>query len=196
MENKSKVLDNVYQTFTNLDALYDEGKRTRTEFIKQKLGGDIGIGITVILDYLSSQDYTSVDDIEKLSRVKEVFQQIRANIDRLDDIPDFESMAGENLTTVKELLLAAEKQSGNVVCLTQKELYSSTKAFHIRANLHETLYTPIEKCSAFFVYDRNIKAAIEKLYDVKGSIEIGDFAVVKGQTVKSVSRQTAVKYIK
>ena len=49
------ILDKVYTTFKRLDQDFARSKKTRTEFITDKFGGDIAIGSVIILDAIRAE---------------------------------------------------------------------------------------------------------------------------------------------
>ena len=83
-------LDLVYNTFTNLEKNYAHSKKSRKEYLLDKFGGDITVGGMIILDALSRADLQTTEDVEKLSKIRDIFATIAENQVRLDTLSDFD----------------------------------------------------------------------------------------------------------
>ena len=83
-----EVLDRVYSAFSNLDRDFARSKKSRTDFILEKFGGDIDMGSMIILDAISaSTGEETAEDIQKLTFVKEIFEKLKDARDNLDSLP-------------------------------------------------------------------------------------------------------------
>ena len=103
-----EVLDRVYSAFSNLDRDFARSKKSRTDFILEKFGGDIDMGSMIILDAISASTVEeTAEDIQKLTFVKEIFEKLKDARDNLDSLPDFKftngSLFQDLILTLKEV---------------------------------------------------------------------------------------------
>lgn len=123
-------LDLVYKTFVNLEKNYARSKKTREEYILEKFGGDINVGSFLILNALSSQELTDPDDIQKFSKVREIFQAIKDNQNRLNTLSSFNFEEDAASTAILNALDSSWKTGTHIELCEQHALYASRGALH------------------------------------------------------------------
>lgn len=131
-------LDLVYATFSNLERNYSRSKKSRSEYIKDKFGGDISIGSFLILNALSAEEFSDPEDIRKFSEVRRVFDKLLENKDRLDSLASFnfdeESECAQNILDALNL---GQDVGTKLVVVDQSELYNNDAGvlhFDVRPN--------------------------------------------------------------
>lgn len=133
-------LDRVYQAFTTLDESFKKSTKTRSEFLRAKFGGDIEVGSAVILDAISTGNLTP-EDIEKLTYLRELFDNIKKNIDRLDQMPDFNFSEYAEVAAFTKTLRACMEKRGNITRCTQRSLLKSKRVYNNCASIDGASYT-------------------------------------------------------
>lgn len=152
------VLDRVYTTFSNLDRDFARSKKTRSEFILEKFGGDIDMGSMIILDAISaaSKEETA-EDIQKLTFVKEIFAKLKEARDNLDSLPDFSFTNGSLFQDLMMTLNESMAAGTGVRYLPQKRLRKVSKgAYHFIANADGLVTAPFAGCKVIFVFNENM----------------------------------------
>ena len=150
-----EVLDRVYDTFCRLERDYKRSKKTRTEFITDKFGGDIAVGSMIILDAVSSSTGEETPkDIRKLTFVKHVIDSVKANADSLDTLPDFSFSGNDLYTRLLSVLDSSLSDGTGIRTVSQADLHKKRRgAVHIIATPKETLFTPFERCTVLHAYN-------------------------------------------
>lgn len=123
-------LDLVYKTFANLEKNYARSKKTREEYVLEKFGGDINVGSFLILNALSSQELTDPEDIQKFSKVREIFQAIKDNQNRLNTLSSFNFEEDAATTAILNALDSSWKAGTHIELCEQHALYASRGALH------------------------------------------------------------------
>lgn len=162
-----EVLDKVYNTFKNLDRDFARSKKTKTEFIKGKFGGDIRIGSILILSAIGTPSDSA--DIEKLSFVNDIFGKLLEAQDRLDALPNFKFENSDNVIELLQFLGENFSSSIGVEEMEQEELYKKYGALQYHCSMDGTIYAPTGS-PLVLVYNENMEAYMESLgWDVKGA---------------------------
>lgn len=136
-------LDLVYKTFSTLDKNYSRSKKTKEEYIKSKFGGDIDIGAMIILDALTKGSVESAEDIEKLSFIRDSFDFLKKNKNRLNSLPSFDPHATVNNSSILEVLDSAYL-SGTHISVVSKEGLGRKGAVHYVATSKGISVVPID----------------------------------------------------
>ena len=178
-----EVLDRVYTTFKNLDRDYARSKKTRSEFIRDKFGGNIDIGSMIILDAISSSsgDETA-EDIEKLTFVKNIFASIKAYESSLDTLPDFTFKVSELYKQLLDVLNESANHGMHQSVSTQAQVNKADKdSIHFVATARSTRYTPMVKCDFVNAYNENMIGLLSSMYGDVSKVSLHDYYAVKGR---------------
>ena len=181
-----EILDKVYKTFKNLDRDFSHSKKTRSQFIKDKFGGDITIGSVLILSAIDTEGVESPEDIEKLSFVKSILKKIEAAADRLDALSNFsfsENNLSEELFTLLENI---ESASIGVYAVPQKELYKREGCVHYVSTPKVSLHTDASSI-VFKVFNENMKYFLEAMGFDMSKFSIGQYLVLKNDELRPVT---------
>ena len=61
------TLDKIYQKFENLEVQYLSSGQSRTEFIAERFGQDLEVGVTILTDAILKENPSEAKEIEKFS---------------------------------------------------------------------------------------------------------------------------------
>lgn len=167
-------LDLVYNAFSNLERNYSRSKKKRSEYIADKFGGDIKIGSFLILNVLSAEEFTDPEDIRKFSEIRNIFEFLIKNADRLDSLGSFDKDdAGQDL--LKRALDAAQWCGTHIETCDQRSLYNTTKgSLHFVSDKAGSHVVPLLSARYCKVYNEAMAAFVSNL--CKTPVEIGDIA--------------------
>ncbi len=156
------ILETVYKTFSNLDRDYARSKKSRSDFITDKFGGDISVGSIIILDAIREEGVSdSPEDIEKLSFIKDSFSFFQENAHRLDRLETFSHCNADVFFEFLGILSKAENHMTGQSCTTQALLWNSpAQALHYVSDAHGTRYTPLEACRVYYGFNENMLAIL------------------------------------
>lgn len=169
-----ETLDLLYKTFTNLEKNYKRSKKSRSEFILSKFGGDINVGSFLILNALANMEFVESEDIIKLSKVREVIGYIQENQDKLDKLSTFNFGEDDNQDALLTALDNARLAGTGIRVMRQQELYRSTKgAYHFKISPDSTLLASLANCTYYSIYNNSILKFVEPY--CKNKIKVGDF---------------------
>lgn len=135
-------LDLVYNTFANLERNYKRSSKSRSEYVKEKLGGDISIATFLILNALSAEEFTDPEDIHKFSKIRDIFEKIKENQDRLDSLTSFNFEEDQTATGVFTALAAGQRSGTGFEVCEQSALYRYG-ALHYDARPDDSRIVPI-----------------------------------------------------
>lgn len=190
-----EVLDRVYNAFSNLDRDFAKSKKTRTEFIQDKFGGDIDMGSMIILDAISaSTGEETPEDIQKLTFVKEIFDKLKDARDSLDSLPDFQFTNGSMFQDLLLLIQESTASGTHIRSIPQKRLRKvGGGAVHFVAKADGLVQAPFAGCKVLYAFNENMLGLIDTtsqgadfklfgLYEKKNAIhavEINEAQVAK-----------------
>lgn len=97
------TLDKVYQKFENLEEQYLNSGQSRTDFIAERFGGDLEIGITILTDAILKDNPTEAKDIERFSYLKDIFAFLMKHKDTIEMMPSFDILT-EDVADIEEIL--------------------------------------------------------------------------------------------
>lgn len=120
-------LQAVYNTFVNLEKNYARSKKTREEYLTEKLGGDVVVGSFLILHALSKLDVREPKEIEMLSYVRTFLDHVRKNKDNLAGLTSFDFSDDSEVNVIFDTLSAAEKAGTKIEVKTQQAFAKETK---------------------------------------------------------------------
>lgn len=175
-----EILDKVYRAFSNLDRDFARSKKSRTEFILDKFGGDIDMGSMIILDAISGIQEPSTEDIEKITFVKEIFKQLSDARDHLDTLPDFQFTNGALFKELM-LLLATSKANGmRQTEIPQADLLNeSGSSIHFLALPGGCVYSSIDAAKVYSIFNENMQLSLTAR--CRGAdLELGSYYARKG----------------
>lgn len=180
-----EVLDKVYNTFKNLDRDYSKSKKTRTEFIEGKFGGDIDIGSIIILEAIGSEEPTSPEDIKKFAFIKDTFNAIRRNRKRLESLPNFASIGKDfsEFESLKELLYKSIGDGQKQWKCTQQQLQkrSDKQSLHYYVTPEGTYYSDLNEVNVFRVYNEHIAALLQESLNMRIKPELDSYLEKKSK---------------
>lgn len=181
-----EVLDRVYKAFSNLESDFAKSGKTRTEFIKDKFGGDIEIGSVIILDAISNVDSESIEDINKISFIKKVIKGVRENANRLDNLTDFVFDKVSDFGVLFNVLKGSLESGMQCRVVPQKEIYEMSKGdVHYVATSECMNMSNYNTCNVYNMYNEHILDRFILMTGVK------DFSV--GDYVRAKTRMTFAK---
>lgn len=158
-------LDLVYNTLTKLEQNYARSKKSRTEYITEKLGGDINVGSFLILHALAKETLTEQGDVEKLSTVRNILAQIKVHQDELDSLRSFEfSKEADSLTVLLEAMDAAEAKGTRISAVNQRDMWKSPNhPAHFSVNRHMSRVVAFNGAPYVYCYSKAISALVSGL---------------------------------
>lgn len=187
------VLDNVYKTFSNLERDYKRSKKTRTDFIRDKFGGDISIGSMIILDALSAEvDTNNSADIERLSFIKDIFSAIKRNEDKLEQISSFSTFSGgDPMEELMDILNSADAHGCLQVEVSQAELHRLDKGtVHFACTPALTRYADLNKCKVLHAYNEHMAGMIARSVTADEGIDTGRY-----YQLRSRGKATPIRFV-
>lgn len=154
-------LDKVYAELTSLDKKYARSKKSRTEFIQDRFGGNIDVGSFLILNALSAEQFTDPEDIKKLSVVRRILDSIVKNQDVLDSLSSFDFDDESISVKIQNALLSGMREGQGISVMTSKEFREKHKyayAYVVRARQVDLL--PIDDAQQVSIFSRAIAAVV------------------------------------
>ncbi len=194
-----EVLDRVYRTFSNLDRDYARSKKSRSEFITDKFGGDIDIGSMIILDAVSSlSGNETVEDIEKLTFIKNIFAKIKDSREILDSLPDFSFSNVELYSNIRNLLTESWETGTRQHVVPQSfHIGEHTKHVHYVCTDTGATYTPLSQCKVLNVYNLYTQALYSNAFSSSSPVVEGEYYVVKNGTfLEKIDKRKLKSYLK
>lgn len=164
-------LDKVYSAFTNLEANYKRSKKSRQEYLKDKFGGDIEIGMMVIMDFFSGAQVTSDEDIKKLSTIKDIFAGVKKNINNLDSLSSFKELTENGDANVMLLLDSASIAGSRIAVMTSDTMLPD---FHYRATETGVSVVPLILASRIKVFNGSMCSFVQSVLGNKANVEVGE----------------------
>lgn len=171
------ILESVYKAFTHLDRDYARSKKSRTEFIKDKFGGDINIGSIIILDAIREEGVSeNPEDIQKLSFIKDSFAFFQENASRLDKLETFSTASADLLNELAGILDRADSHGTKQVAVPQAVLWENQlPALHYVSTKEGMAYTPLGACKVFCVFNENMAGLLQQNFNMGGQqLNVGD----------------------
>lgn len=164
------ILETVYKTFSTLDRDYARSKKSRSDFITDKFGGDISVGSIIILDAIREEGVSdSPEDIEKLSFIKDSFAFFQENAHRLDRLETFSHCNADVFFEFLGILSKAENHMTGQFSAPQAQLWNSpAQALHYVSDISGTRYTPLEACKVYYGFNENMLATLEETVGAYG----------------------------
>lgn len=186
-----RVLDRVYDTFTNLERYYRRSKKSRKEYLLEKFGGDITIGSIIILDAIGAGHPETEKDIAKFSKIKTIFENIAKAASELDSISSFEfefdqSISGKVLGLIDEV--STNRSYGKLV--SQRELDRKYGALHYIVTPEGSISVPLDKCRFIGTYNGGMTFLVDQFYNNGGAI-VEDGGIYERKQPTLVTRITA-----
>jgi len=153
-------LDRVYSTFTNLESNYKRSKKTRTEYVLDKFGGDIDIGSMVILDGLAANPPETAEDIAKLSTIRNIFSAIKKHAHNLDALTSFNFLDNDGAeTALMAALDSAYVQGTGIKAVSAKDL-GHAKHYHVQADGVKVV--PIATAEKIHIFNDSMRLLIQE----------------------------------
>lgn len=170
------TLDRVYNAFSNLDRDFARSKKSRSEFIIDKFGGDLDMGSMIILDAISAfKGEETPEDIEKLTFVKDIFAKIMAARDNLDSLHDFTFGAANDYNKLISILTESMVAGTGVCVLPQSELNKWSKGtVHFLATEGSTMCCDMMEGHVVHIYNENMQGYAERLFP-HSQFELGQY---------------------
>lgn len=193
------VLERVFTTFSRLEQDFSRSKKTRTEFITDKFGGDINVGSIIILDAIRAEGVEETpDNIAKMSFVKDTFARIQANAAHLDSLASFSFADTDILGTFVDILCHAEAHESGQESVTQESLWSSKKkALHYVSTAEGTTYADPDHCTVFQAYNENMAGLLAGLFKPDRELQLGGYyRVLPGGRLKTIQAGAVAKNLK
>lgn len=145
-------LDLVYNTLTSLEKNYHRSKKSRSEYVKEKFGGDIGIGSFLILNALQAAELSDPEDVKKLSAVRRIIDNIKDNEDNLDAINSFDFDNESMITAIHNSLVAGLRGGQHIKIAEQSEFYATAgRPLHYKVSPNTTTVVPVNSARYFRV---------------------------------------------
>ena len=161
-----RQLDLVYNTFVNLEKNYAKSKKSREEYLKDKFGGDISVGAFLILNALGAEEFTDPEDIEKLSKVRDIFDDILANKDNLSELASFDFDTNNTRNLLFAALNASQASGFGYTVIDQQHLYKKKDALHYHITPKETLVVPLLHARYTRVFSKAIASYVAHITGV------------------------------
>ena len=193
------VLERVYTTFNRLDQDFARSKKTRTEFITDKFGGDINVGSVIILDAIRAEGMEETpDNISKMSYIKDTFAAIQANAGHLDSLTSFNFTDTNVVGAFIDILAHAEEHETRQTRVSQKQLWDTQHlALHFVCRADGTTYTSPDDCQVLQAYNENMAGLILTLLKPDRELELGGhYKVLPGRRVKTITKEAVSKNIR
>lgn len=193
------ILDKVYTTFKRLDQDFARSKKTRTEFITDKFGGDIAIGSVIILDAIRAEGVEeSPENIEKMSYVKDTFVRIQACANHLDSLTSFSFADTNTVSSFVDILGHAENHGSGQSEVNQAELWKGRpQALHYVCTPDEARFANPDNCTVFQAFNENMAGLIVGCFKPDRELQLaGYYRVLPGRRVKSIQVGAVAKNLK
>lgn len=143
-------LDLVYSTLTSLEKNYARSKKSRSEYLKEKFGGDIGIGSFLILNALQAAELKDPEDVKKLSTVRRIIDSIRENEGQLDSLSSFDFDTEAAHSKLINALAAGLSQGSGISIVSQSYLYKNGRgALSYRVSADKVQVVPVNQAEYF-----------------------------------------------
>lgn len=172
------ILDNVYKTFSNLDRDFSRSKKSRTDFITDKFGGDIDIGSIIILDAIREEGTPEdPEEIQKLSFIKDSFAFFQENAHRLDKLESFSIASADLMHELIGILSTSECNGTGQIPASQSDMWNSEiPALHYVASAHGCTFAPVQSCGVFSAYNENMLGLLQNTFgDGAKGVRVGDY---------------------
>lgn len=163
-------LDRVYSAFTNLEANFKRSKKSRSEYIADKFGGDIDIGSMVILDSLASKNLETPEEIAKLSTIRNIFAAIKKRRNSLDSLTSFNFLDESGVESSVASALDSAFERGTGICAVDADGLGYAKHYSVLASGIKVL--PIAKAERLHVYNQDMMLMLKGRTGL--NIRVGD----------------------
>lgn len=196
---EDRVLDRVYNAFSNFERDYARSKKTREQFIKDKFGGDIEIGSTIILDAISSTDGSETpEDIEKMTFIKDMITSVKSMENNLSRLSTFTNLEGSNAADeLFELLNSSYSRGTGQLEMEQSQLYRHSKGevLHFDCTVFGSCFCDLNASKIIKIYNEHIQGLVENTLRVDGSTGIGSILELRSRNHAVVVEPRKVKSI-
>lgn len=193
------ILDRVYTTFKRLDQDFARSKKSRSEFIIDKFGGDINIGSIIILDAIHAEGLEeSPENIEKMSFVKDTFAAIQACADHLDSLTSFAFTDTNVVSSFVDILAHADQHLSRQVRTSQKALWANgKKAIHYCCDAEQMLYADPDSCTVFHCFNENMAGLLASGFKLDRELQLGAYyRGLPGLRLKLIQGGAVSRYVK
>ena len=167
------TLDKIYQKFENLEEQYLCSEQSRSDFIAERFGQDLEVGITILTDAILKENPSETKEIEKFSYLKDLFSFLLKHKDSMESLSSFETMT-EEVSDMQDILsklsLTITKPCTPSVT-SQKELYEKTGALHYEVTPDSISYVSLNQCHAFYVSNENFAVLLKTVNDVSSNLK-------------------------
>lgn len=180
-----EILDKVYKTFKNLDRDYAKSKKSRSEFILGKFGGDFDIGSMLILEAVSNFDGTETsEDLDKLSFIKDIFDKLKSSRDIWDQLTDFTFKNNAIAQDYKNLIKESYANGIGVNLCQQSRLRKNSKGIiHYLITGQDTMVALPCDCNVLHAYNTHFGNYIVDKY--QGDVRVGSYYELQNANVIS-----------
>ncbi len=195
-----EVLDRVYKTFLNLDKGFARSNKSRSEYIVDKFGGDIDIGSMIILEAISDLgEVPTMEDIQKLTFVKDTIKKIQISKSVLDNLDSFEDLGrGGTFEEFSAIIKDSYLMGTGIANVSQRELNKENKtAFHYIVTPEGSMFTRLRDCSVVHIYNEYMQRIIEGQLNITGEMKLDSY--INKRTASHgevISIDKARKYVK
>lgn len=167
------TLDKIYQKFENLEEQYLNSEQSRTDFIAERFGQDLEVGITILTDAILKENPSEAKEIEKFSYLKDLFSFLLKHKDNMDSLSSFEATTEEvsNMEDILSKLSLTITQPYTPSVINQKELYEKTGALHYEVTPDSITYVSLDKCHAFYASNENFAVLLKTVNDVSSNLK-------------------------
>lgn len=193
------ILDKVYTTFSNLDKDYARTKKTRTEFITEKFGGDINTGSVIILDAIREEGLEeNVENIAKMSYIKDIFNRIKSCADRLDTLQSFNFVQSDVATRILSILRSSNAHETRQNLVAQSSLWAgNARCLHHVCTADGASYADMDACKVFNLYNENMYGLLSGVFTFDGDPQLTTYyKVALGNRLKKIQEGAVAKNLR
>lgn len=191
------TLDKVYQKFENLEEQFLSSGQSRTDFIAERFGGDLEIGVTILTDAIMKDNLTESKDIERFSFLKDLFSFLLKHKDTIDMLPGFD-VATEDISEIEDILskLALTMTTPyHAPVLSQKELYEQKGLLHYEVTPDSVTYTTLDNCHAFYVSSENFAILLKAIKGVPTNLKMDTVYIDGKRGLRQCKKSELLPYL-
>ena len=191
------TFDKVYQKFENLEEQFLSSGQSRTDFIAERFGGDLEIGVTILTDAIMKDNLTESKDIERFSFLKDLFSFLLKHKDTIDMLPGFD-MATEDVSEIEDILskLALTMTTPyHAPVLSQKELYEQKGLLHYEVTPDSVTYTALDNCHAFYVSSENFAILLKAIKGVPTNLKMDTVYIDGKRGLRQCKKSELLPYL-
>lgn len=191
------TLDKIYQKFENLEVQYLSSGQSRTEFIAERFGQDLEVGVTILTDAILKENPSEAKEIEKFSYLKDLFSFLLKHKDSIALLPSFEITTQEafDIGDVLSKLSLTMPKPYYAPAFTQKELYEKIGVLHYEVTPEDVNYAALNNCHVFNVSSENFAMLLKAVKNISSNLKTNTIYMEGKRGLRQCKKSEILPYL-